>query len=77
MLLVGSQFGTIVGRPLVQGAKVQVEVEELTRDKKTIALKFRRRKNSRRTRGFRRDVAVLRVVDIAPPSEHKDDLKIV
>ena len=77
MLLVGSQFGTIIGRPNVEGAKVQVEVEELTKDKKTITLKFRRRKNSRRTRGFRRDVAVLRVLDILPPAEHKGDLKLV
>jgi large subunit ribosomal protein L21 len=44
-------------------------VEEVTRDKKVLALKFRRRKNSRRRKGHRRDLTVLRVVDIVPSTE--------
>jgi large subunit ribosomal protein L21 len=56
--------------------QVKVEVEELTKDKKVTTLKHRRRKNSRRTRGFRRDVAVLRVTDIIPPADAKDHLQV-
>lgn len=39
-------------------------VEEITKDKKVIVQKHRRRKNYKRTYGFRRDVTLLRVADI-------------
>ena len=39
-------------------------VEEISKDKKVIAFKTRRRKHSRSLRGFRREITVLRVVDI-------------
>ena len=64
VLLVGSRRATVVGRPVVAGAKVVVAVEEITKDKKVIAFKTRRRKHSRRLKGFRREVTVLRVADI-------------
>lgn len=51
---------------------MKVVVEEKTLDKKVVALKFRRRKNSKRLRGFRREVTVLRVVDIIPPAKYAD-----
>jgi large subunit ribosomal protein L21 len=63
-LLVGSRKATVVGRPLVEGAQVVASVEEITKDKKVISFKMRRRKNSRRTKGFRRQVTILRVTDI-------------
>jgi large subunit ribosomal protein L21 len=44
--------------------QVTLSVEEITKDKKVIAFKMRRRKNSKRTKGFRRDVTILRVKDI-------------
>ena len=44
--------------------KVIVAVEEISKDKKVITFKMRRRKNSKSLRGFRRQVTVLRVVDI-------------
>ena len=44
--------------------QVIVAVEEMSKDKKVIIFKTRRRKHSRSLRGFRRDVTVLRVVDI-------------
>jgi large subunit ribosomal protein L21 len=64
VLLVGSRRATVVGRPLVEKAEVHCSVEELTRDKKVITFKSRRRKNSRRLRGFRRRVTILRVDSI-------------
>jgi len=64
VLMVGSKDTTIIGRPYVPGATVTMRVEELAKDKKVHALKFRRRKNSQRLRGFRRQVTILRVTDI-------------
>ncbi|KAG5192648.1 ribosomal protein L21-like protein [Tribonema minus] len=68
VLLLGTEERTWVGRPTVPGARVQMLVEEHTKDQKVVIFKMRRRKSSRRTRGFRRDVTVLRVMEI----EHKD-----
>ena len=64
VLLVGSQNETVVGRPVVEGATVVLDVEEYTKDKKVTIFKKRRRKNFKRTTGFRRDVTILRVTDI-------------
>lgn len=61
VLLVGSRKSTVVGRPTVPNCKLLVSVEEKVKDKKVIIFKMRRRKNSRRTRGFRRQITVLRV----------------
>lgn len=72
VLLVGSSHKTLVGLPLVKGAEVDVMVEEITRDAKVIVFKKRRRKNSQRKNGFRRDITMLRVLDIRMPSEHAD-----
>jgi large subunit ribosomal protein L21 len=67
VLLVGSTHQTLVGMPIVAGAEVDVMIEEITRDAKVIVFKKRRRKNSQRKNGFRRDVAMLRVLDIRLP----------
>lgn len=64
VLLVGSRRGTVIGRPLVEGARVIAAVEEITKDRKVIAFKTRRRKHSRRLKGFRREVTILRIADI-------------
>lgn len=40
------------------------QVEEMKKDAKVIVFKKRRRANYRRKRGFRRDVTVLRILDI-------------
>jgi len=64
VLLMGSQNETVVGRPTVRGAVVTLEVEEITKDKKVIIFKKKRRKQYKRKTGFRRDVTILRVTDI-------------
>lgn len=71
VMLVGSSHTTLVGMPFVKGAEVDVLVEEITRDGKLIVFKKRRRKNSQRKNGFRRDVTLLRVLDIRFPEEHR------
>jgi large subunit ribosomal protein L21 len=53
-----------LGAPLVDGATVAGEIVEQTRGAKVIAFKKRRRKNSRRTRGHRQWLTVVKITDI-------------
>lgn len=76
VMLVGSSHTTLVGMPLVSGAEVDVMVEEITRDAKVVVFKKRRRKHSQRKNGFRRDVTLLRVLDIRMPEEYRDHTHI-
>lgn len=72
VLLVANQHKTCVGLPGVKGAEVDVMVEEITRDKTLVIFKKRRRKNSRRKNGFRRQVTFLRVLDVRFPEGEVD-----
>lgn len=72
VLLVSSSAKTCVGMPYVQGAEVDVLVEEITQDKKVIVFKKRRRKHSRRRKGFRRDITMIRILDIRFPAPYDD-----
>ncbi len=53
-----------VGAPLVEGATVAAEIVEQTRGPKVISFKKRRRQNSKRKRGHRQDLTVVRITDI-------------
>lgn len=53
-----------LGSPTVQGASVAVEILQQSRGRKIIAFKKRRRKNSRRKRGFRPEYTVVRISEI-------------
>jgi large subunit ribosomal protein L21 len=53
-----------VGAPTVSGATVAGEVLQHTRGDKVIAFKKRRRKNSRRKRGYRHDFSMIRITEI-------------
>jgi len=50
--------------PTVVGAMVAGEVLQHTRGDKVIAFKKRRRKNSRRKRGFRHEFSMVRITEI-------------
>ena len=54
-----------VGAPFVAGATVAAEIVEHERGPKVIAFKKRRRKNSKRKRGHRQDLTVVRIIEIA------------
>jgi large subunit ribosomal protein L21 len=54
----------LVGAPRVAGASVVGEIVEQTRGPKVIAFKKRRRKNSKRKRGHRQDLTIIRVTEI-------------
>ena len=53
-----------IGTPAVGGATVAGEVLQHTRGDKVIAFKKRRRKNSRRKRGYRHEFSVIRITEI-------------
>ncbi|MBV8924276.1 MAG: 50S ribosomal protein L21 [Bradyrhizobium sp.] len=54
----------LLGTPNVTGASVAAEVLQHKRGPKVIAFKKRRRKNSRRKRGYRDEITVLRITEI-------------
>ncbi len=54
----------VLGTPTVAGATVAAEVLDHKRGPKVIAFKKRRRKNSKRKRGYRDEITVLRITEI-------------
>jgi large subunit ribosomal protein L21 len=65
VLMLGDGSEMKIGAPLVEGATVTGEIVEQTRDKKKIAFYKRRRHNSRRKRGHRQEITVIKITDIA------------
>src|SRR5450631_3139331 len=63
VLLMGGDSVTL-GSPTITGASVAAEVLEQGRGPKIIAFKKRRRKNSRRKRGFRAEFTLVRITEI-------------
>ncbi|MBN9580912.1 MAG: 50S ribosomal protein L21 [Afipia sp.] len=63
VLVVGGDT-PVLGAPLVAGASVAAEVLDHKRGPKVIAFKKRRRKNSKRKRGYRDEITVIRVTEI-------------
>ena len=63
VLLLGGDT-PVLGAPTVAGATVAAEVLQHKRGPKVISFKKRRRKNSRRKRGYRDELTVLRVTEI-------------
>jgi large subunit ribosomal protein L21 len=63
VLVVGGDSVTL-GAPTVSGATVAAEVLQHGRGPKIIAFKKRRRKNSRRKRGYREEFTLLRITEI-------------
>jgi large subunit ribosomal protein L21 len=63
-VLVLGRDAPVLGTPTVPGASVAAEVLQHKRGAKVIAFKKRRRKNSRRKRGYRDELTVLRITEI-------------
>ena len=63
VLMVGGDAVT-VGGPLVPGASVTGEIVEQTREATILVFKKRRRQNSKRSRGHRQQVTLVRITDI-------------
>jgi large subunit ribosomal protein L21 len=63
VLVVGGDT-PVIGAPAVNGASVAAEVLDHKRGPKVIAFKKRRRQNSRRKRGYRDEITVIRITEI-------------
>jgi large subunit ribosomal protein L21 len=63
VLLLGGDT-PLLGAPTVAGASVAAEVLDHKRGPKVISFKKRRRKNSKRKRGYRDEITVLRITEI-------------
>jgi large subunit ribosomal protein L21 len=68
VLMVVPDSGPAIGAPSVAGARVAAEIIDQTRAPKVIAFKKRRRKNSKRKRGHRQDLTVVRITGIETDS---------
>ena len=64
VLMVVNGDSTKMGAPSVAGASVAAEIVEQARGPKVIAFKKRRRKNSKRKRGHRQDLTIVRITGI-------------
>ena len=64
VLMISSEAGSEIGAPTLVGASVEGEIVEQTRSKKTIHFVKRRRQNSKRKKGHRQDLTVVRITAI-------------
>ncbi len=69
LMIGGGDAGVRVGAPVLDAAAVFAEVVEHKRDAKVLVFKKRRRKNSRRLRGHRQSLTVLRITGISATGE--------
>jgi large subunit ribosomal protein L21 len=72
VLVVGGDTPAI-GAPLVSGATVAGELLAHERGDKVIAFKKRRRKNSRRKRGYRHEFSLVRITEILTEGKKPSD----
>jgi large subunit ribosomal protein L21 len=63
VLLLGGE-SVRVGKPLVEGARVEAKILGQDRAKKLVVFKFRRRKNYRRKNGHRQPYTALQITGI-------------
>jgi large subunit ribosomal protein L21 len=64
VLLLDNNGDVKIGTPIVENAKVKAEVINEGRGEKVVIFKKRRRKDSKRKRGFRRDFTRVRITKI-------------
>ena len=64
VLILDNGKETVVGKPLVEGARVAATVLDQTRGEKIIVFKKKRRKDYKRKKGHRQDLTVLRITEI-------------
>jgi large subunit ribosomal protein L21 len=64
VLMVEKDGAAQIGAPFVAGATVKGEIVEQARGPKVISFKKRRRKNSKRKRGHRQDLTIVRITEV-------------
>lgn len=64
VLMLVDEAGTKVGAPFVEGVSVAAEIVEQARGPKVYAFKKRRRQNSKRKRGHRQDLTLVKITEV-------------
>ena len=64
VLMVGGDGEPRLGGPFIEGATVIGEIVEQTRGPKVISFKKRRRQNSKRKRGHRQDLTLVKITGV-------------
>ncbi|WP_034994463.1 50S ribosomal protein L21 [Beijerinckia mobilis] len=64
VLMLAGEGDPKIGAPFIEGATVTGEIVEQTRGPKVIAFKKRRRQNSKRKRGHRQDLTLVKITGI-------------
>jgi large subunit ribosomal protein L21 len=64
VLMLGGDGPPAVGSPFIEGASVAGEIVEQKRGPKVYAFKKRRRQNSKRKRGHRQDLTLVRITQL-------------
>jgi len=64
VLMITSEAGSEIGTPMIAGARVAGEVVKQTRSAKSISFVKRRRQNSKRKKGHRQDLTMVRITEI-------------
>ena len=67
VLLVGDEDSSVVGTPLVEGARVVGHVIEQGLGKKLIVFKYKSKSNYRRKTGHRQHLTRVRITDVVRP----------
>ncbi len=64
VILLGTDDGVKVGKPIVEGAKVQAKVVAQVKGEKILVFKYKSKKNYRRRKGHRQAYTKLEVVSV-------------
>ena len=64
IMLISGDGTQKIGTPYIAGAKVTGTVEDQIKDTKVVVMKYKRRKNYKRTRGHRAQYTIVKVTDI-------------
>ena len=67
VLLINTGESSLVGTPLVEGAKIEAEVVNHSKDNRIRVYKYKRRTKYRRTQGHRQDFTEIKVNKIVTP----------
>lgn len=64
VLMITGDAGSEIGTPMIAGARVAGEIVKQTRSAKSISFVKRRRQNSKRKKGHRQDLTMVRITEI-------------
>ncbi len=67
VLLIADRGKTLVGRPYIEGARVEASVVSHFKGKKIIVFKYKAKKNYRRKKGHRQQYSKLLILNIVKP----------